>query len=87
VKSLRIDLDELNVFMGSVAHAPTTIYERRMTMTLVKNPHDHNRIAFAVVWKDGQWVAERVEKGWLVRAILNADGTIEERFIKQDKPA
>jgi len=56
-------------------------------MTAIRNPQDHDRIAFAVVWKDGRWVAERLEKGWLVRAILKPDGTFYTEVEKQHKPA
>jgi hypothetical protein len=54
-------------------------------MTPIKNPQDHDRFAFAVTWQDGQWVAERIEKGWLVRVIMKPDGAHEEQFIKQVK--
>ena len=51
----------------------------------IRNPHDHNRLAFTVDEKNR--IVERCDKGWVTRVEFKDDGTTLTTYYRKDKPA
>jgi hypothetical protein len=56
-----------------------------MQMQEIRNPHDHNRLAFNVDEKNR--IVERFEKGWITRVEFKDNSTVDISHYRKEKMA